>query len=248
MTIQIEKPAYFPSPRRKWPVWPWLASLALHGLLLLLVAAFVQAGINVPTIQVSLLAPEDDAGQTQPADMAASYLPVAPTQPTQPLPASNQPRQTTGQMKPQLNSGPASQPARGGEGLSPTQAVAATATSQSIASQLPANNLPPAKPGMQGAYEMGQVDKPPMLIRRIEPVYPQAARRRNIEGWVEIRFLVDQQGQVRQEKVVQAQPHGIFENSALTALRGWQFSPGRLQGQAVDTWMMQVVRFQLKAG
>jgi TonB family protein len=94
-------------------------------------------------------------------------------------------------------------------------------------------------------YTAGQVDYKPQPVYMVRPVYPYQARRRGIEGWVEVRFLVSREGLITREEVTQAQPEGVFENSALDALRAWRFSPGMIAGRKVDTWMVQVIRFKL---
>jgi protein TonB len=97
----------------------------------------------------------------------------------------------------------------------------------------------------RGPFSWQQVDHKPEAIYAPRPIYPHLAQRRGIEGWVEVSFLVSREGLVSREEVVQAQPEGVFENSALQALRAWRFSPGIKEGAAVDTWVVQVIRFKL---
>lgn len=57
------------------------------------------------------------------------------------------------------------------------------------------------------------------------PDYPQAAIRREIEGWVDIRFDVNPLGRVENLQVVAAQPEGVFEKSVLQAAQHWRYQP-----------------------
>jgi protein TonB len=89
------------------------------------------------------------------------------------------------------------------------------------------------------------VEQKPNPIFYPDPVYPQSARRRGVEGWVEVKFLVNRSGAVSHESVLNAHPKGIFENAALNALRQWRFAPGRAGGREVDTGVVQKIRFRL---
>jgi TonB family protein len=69
-------------------------------------------------------------------------------------------------------------------------------------------------------------DKPGMALyplTRIEPDYPLIAIQQNISGHVLVSFEVNRAGRVINAKVVQAQPAGVFEQSALVALAQWHY-------------------------
>ena len=68
---------------------------------------------------------------------------------------------------------------------------------------------------------------PPVFSKHIMPIYPEYARRRGIEGFVILQFIVDINGRVTNPTVQQANPQGHFETAALRAIKQWQFSPGR---------------------
>lgn len=60
-------------------------------------------------------------------------------------------------------------------------------------------------------------------LRRVPPRYPPRAYRRGMEGWVCVAFTVGVDGQVEQERVVEASPPRVFDASALASIRRWQF-------------------------
>lgn len=95
-------------------------------------------------------------------------------------------------------------------------------------------------------YEMGQVDRAPMIASQLPPPYPYTARRRGVEGAVQVRFLVDLQGRVQHLEVTGAKPPGVFEESVLRTVPRWRFQPGRKDGQAVATWVETTIRFKLE--
>lgn len=97
----------------------------------------------------------------------------------------------------------------------------------------------------QSEFDLSQVDTQPQLVGRINPVYPYAARQKNLQGVVIVRFLVDAEGKVTRASVVEAQPAQVFEQAALEAVRKWRFQPARLDNERVATWMSVPIRFKM---
>ena len=96
-------------------------------------------------------------------------------------------------------------------------------------------------------YPLSQVDTQPRLQRKVNPSYPYRAKRRGVEGRVVVKFLVDKQGRVSQVSLVRAEPEGVFEESALQAVRKWRFKPGKKDGEPVPTWVSVPIRFELSS-
>ncbi len=95
-------------------------------------------------------------------------------------------------------------------------------------------------------FEAGEVDQTPVPIRRIDPLYPYAARVRGITGKVVVKFLVDSQGRVSKINVLESEPKGVFEKNVISALQRWQFSPGLYMGRPVATWVVVPFEFRLQ--
>lgn len=93
---------------------------------------------------------------------------------------------------------------------------------------------------------IGHVDTLPRILRKVEPRYPVGAREGGLAGSVKVRFLVDARGRVRDTHVVQADPAGVFEESALAAVRKWRFKPARRDGRSVPTYVVLPIRFSLQ--
>lgn len=89
------------------------------------------------------------------------------------------------------------------------------------------------------------VDRMPVAIKRVKPVYPLDARRRGISGQVVLRLFVDAAGEVREVRVESAAPAGVFEDKAVEAARRWKFEPAVLRGAPVGVWLTLPVRFAL---
>lgn len=90
------------------------------------------------------------------------------------------------------------------------------------------------------------VDVAPKPVERVAPEYPSRARSKSIEGSVTLSVLVDESGAVRDVQVLEADPPGVFDDAARTAVQGWRFEPGLYQGRAVPVRVQQVMRFALE--
>ena len=97
-----------------------------------------------------------------------------------------------------------------------------------------------------GIFSIGQLDGPLTALSRTPPVYPPAAKRQNIEGWIKVKFVVDQHGQVEQISVLAAEPKGIFEQSVLRCISHWRFKPAMVNGMVVKVLVEQTVTFKLE--
>lgn len=85
----------------------------------------------------------------------------------------------------------------------------------------PGSPLVPEPPAVRGPDPAG-----PRLLRHVAPRYPESARRRRLQGWVEVELSIAADGEVRDVRVVSAEPAGAFEREALQAAQRWRFEPG----------------------
>lgn len=97
-----------------------------------------------------------------------------------------------------------------------------------------------------GVYSPGEIDGSLSALKRTQPAYPPSARRRNIEGWVQVQFVVNGHGQPEQIRVLAAEPEGIFDKSVINSIGRWRFRPGTINGAAVKVLVEQTIRFQLR--
>lgn len=70
-------------------------------------------------------------------------------------------------------------------------------------------------------------------IERINPEFPEEARLKGIEGWVIIRFDINEEGSVENVQIVDASPRNLFEREARKAVKKWKYAPRMSKGQAV---------------
>jgi len=75
--------------------------------------------------------------------------------------------------------------------------------------------------------------------------YPRRARRRALEGTVELKILVTREGLVSRIKIAKSSGHKILDEAAKSAVARWRFSPALRNGVPVAAWTRRVVHFQL---
>ncbi len=84
---------------------------------------------------------------------------------------------------------------------------------------------PPTQTGIGAANSL------PFARVMAPPVYPFRAANRGIEGFVDLRFDITATGATRNIQVTHAEPEGVFEQSALTAVARWRFQPKMVNGK-----------------
>ena len=79
-------------------------------------------------------------------------------------------------------------------------------------------------PSHVGAQQTAQSDE---IVRRakskVQPLYPELARKMNIIGTVKIEVVVAPNGTVKEARVVGGHP--VLANAALDAAKKWRFEP-----------------------
>ena len=102
--------------------------------------------------------------------------------------------------------------------------------------------IAPAQIGISAGSDR---DATPLV--RVDPDYPVRASQRGVEGWVRVQFTITSAGQVVDPAVVDSQPKGVFEATALRAVSRWRYSPKVDSGSAVERRGVQVLlTFQLE--
>lgn len=82
-------------------------------------------------------------------------------------------------------------------------------------------------------YSVRDLDQPPRALREIVPDYPAAADRQRLSGTVRLRLELEADGRISNIDVVSAVPPGVFDESAVKALRETRFAPAQRNGRPV---------------
>jgi TonB family protein len=98
-------------------------------------------------------------------------------------------------------------------------------------------NPAPVSPRMQEGFESSRV------LRKVKPIYPEAAASAQVQGTVRLKAIIDKQGAV-QSVELESGPAMLFQ-AAGDAVRQWRFLPARLNGVPVDDMIHINVGFAL---
>jgi TonB family protein len=85
--------------------------------------------------------------------------------------------------------------------------------------------------------------KPPVIINRVEPIYPALAKESKISGVVIVELVVDHTGVVKDARILKPLPFGL-DQAALDAVKQWTFRPATLNGNAVDVIFTITINFR----
>jgi TonB family protein len=88
-------------------------------------------------------------------------------------------------------------------------------------------------------------DSPPVVVERVEPEYPVAAKAREAEGLVVLNANVDERGRVIRVWVAQSTAPEILVTSAIDAMYRFRFTPGSQQGVPVKCTVAVPFNFRL---
>jgi TonB family protein len=100
---------------------------------------------------------------------------------------------------------------------------------------------------LQEQYLASAAPASELLLASYEPPeYPAGAERAQIEGWVDLEFIVGRDGSPRELVAVAAEPIGSFEEAAITAVSQYRYTPFELDGKIFERRVRLRLRFNLE--
>jgi protein TonB len=234
-------------PRLRRPLLAVWISLGVHGALLALVQVAPPAASpgGETVIEVRLEAARDLppvpapssalSPQTEPAKPAAQ--PAEPPPRLQPAEAPQAVPVAAAAAEPAAE--PVSVPAP----PAPAAAAPAAAAAAPPAAVRPAPAVAITSAVDLNYYGVAEVDVQPRPLHEIVPAYPPDADRRHLSGQVRVRLRLEADGRISDMEVVSAQPPGLFEQSALDALRSARFAPAQKQGRPVRAQVVIAIEY-----
>lgn len=95
--------------------------------------------------------------------------------------------------------------------------------------------------------EFVPVEEMPVAIRKVDPKYPDLARKAGIEGTVWVKALVDKSGKVRDVIILkESGANAGFEEAAIKSAYGYVYKPAISNGQPVAVWVAYKVNFKIR--
>jgi protein TonB len=94
-------------------------------------------------------------------------------------------------------------------------------------------------------FEIADLDKAPVPLIKIAPVYPPELKRNRVQGTVNVVFIVDEFGNVKRPTIEKSSNREFNEN-ALKAVRQWKFAPGEKDNKKVKTRVRLPLSFTLR--
>jgi len=86
--------------------------------------------------------------------------------------------------------------------------------------------------------------KSPVMVEKLKIVYPENARRTNIEGKVTVSALIDEKGKVLRVDVDKSD-HPWLDDAAVEAMRNVKFTPAITKSGPTKVWFSQTITFKL---
>jgi protein TonB len=124
----------------------------------------------------------------------------------------------------------------------PALQVGSIASDQTIARLITSSSVPLPKRAPE-VLKMSQGITQGLLVKRVNPVYPNQALQMHKQGTVQILASITKSGSISSAKVIKGDP--ILGQAALEAVKQWKYKPYTLDGQAVEVQTYISVNFKL---
>jgi protein TonB len=103
---------------------------------------------------------------------------------------------------------------------------------------------PPPKAATPQRIRVGGNVQAANLIHQVKPAYPPLAKQARIQGTVELSAIIGKDGRVQDLHVVRGHP--LLVQSALEAVKNWEYRPTMLNGEPVEVATTIDVNFTLQ--
>lgn len=98
--------------------------------------------------------------------------------------------------------------------------------------------------GGEGPFPLGGDVKAPVLLYRVEPLYPEPARKLRQEGLVSLQAIITAEGTVEELRLI-GSAFPLLDEAALAAVSRWRYRPGTLNDRPVRVILTVTVFFRL---
>lgn len=136
-------------------------------------------------------------------------------------------------------------------GAGPSQSSQPQKQKQEVSKPAPESSEPekeelPEPPSQPVDIREEPVNVPkPVLIHRVNPEYPDVARKSRVQGIVILEAVITKEGTVENVKVLRG-VHPLLDQAAVNAVKQWRYKPATLNGKPVRVHSTVTVNFKLK--
>jgi len=123
----------------------------------------------------------------------------------------------------------------------PSPLAVASANDSTLSGLLPSASANVPKPSL-ATVRISQGVSQGLLIKRVQPKYPQAALAVRAQGAVQIEATINKEGNVTNLKVLSGDP--VLARAALEAVHQWRYKPYYLDGEPVEIQTQITVNFK----
>lgn len=203
-------------------------------------AALVSEPVREPLVEPQVAESSRDEMTSEPARVSQPIAPAVPSgRPPQvtrpPTPAPSEP--ALGERPPDVPVAEEDQVRREHTDDEVTTEAGAAAVPQVLRSVPAAARLPLEAPS--------DVVTHPVLIRSVEPRYPDIAKRLDVQGDVVLRVLVGRDGTVTSMAILES-PHVSLSDAAKRAVQQYRYEPARRNGVPIQSDVEITVSFRLR--
>ena len=102
---------------------------------------------------------------------------------------------------------------------------------------------PPPKQDLPKRVRVSEGVMRTLLIKKVQPKYPEEARKKHVEGTVVMKTIISRDGDVQELTVVSGDP--LLVPAALEAAKQWKYKPYLLNGEPVEIATQIMMIFHL---
>jgi len=131
------------------------------------------------------------------------------------------------------------------EGVGETKALDAKNTSLANAVNSKSTGLPASQEAKAGRIQVPGEEQSEKLVKKVPPVYPQAAKKAGVQGAVNLHVVIAADGTPEKLEVINPEVDSRLAESAISAVRQWRYKPTLVNGKPVEVETKVVVTYSL---
>lgn len=86
---------------------------------------------------------------------------------------------------------------------------------------------------------------PPLLLKKVELIYPEDALKEGVEGTAVLKIFVSDKGTVEQVDVIQSTGNTSLDQASINTVKQWEFVPAYKEGKKCSAEIKLTVAFYI---